>query len=337
MSVARRRAILRAVTLLGVALGAFLLYRALGRYSMAQIIAALQAIPAMRVLTCFGFAAASYFCLTLNDWLGLRYVGRPLGYGKAALAAFVSLALGHNIGFSGLSSGAIRYRFYSRWGVPGADVARLVLFSGMTVAMGLSGLGAAVLLLLPELVAPRLHLPVQLVRGLGLLPAAMVAAFITLSFSGRAGITIRQWRLSLPPPRLAAAQTLLGVANFSCVSACLQSAVGANASISFAQAVAAFVVGNVATLLSHVPGGLGVIETAVLYLVPHRSGALLGPLVLFRFVYYLIPLALGLAVFAAAEVIFRRLDATRGADASRTARPDQSAPSRIPASPDPRR
>src|SRR3712207_8967800 len=51
-------------------------------------------------------------------------LGRPLSYPKVALASFVSLSLGHNIGFAGLSSGAIRYRFYSRAGLTAEEVAK---------------------------------------------------------------------------------------------------------------------------------------------------------------------------------------------------------------------
>lgn len=36
-------------------------------------------------------------------------------YPRAALASFTSLAIGHNVGVAALSSGAVRYRFYSRW------------------------------------------------------------------------------------------------------------------------------------------------------------------------------------------------------------------------------
>src|SRR6185437_15748158 len=106
-------------------------------------------------------------------------------------------------------------------------------------------------------------------------------------------ISIRHWSLAVPHPALAVAQTLVGTVNFACVSACLKSALSAVLPVPYFQAVAAFVVGNTATLLTHVPGGLGVIETAVLYLVPHGRGAIAG-LVLFRAVYYLLPLTLGL-------------------------------------------
>ena len=80
------------------------------------------------------------------DWLGLRYAGHPLAYRKAALASFTSLSLGHNIGFAALSSGAIRYRFYSRWELDPEGVAKVVVFCGVTVGLGLMILGGIALL-----------------------------------------------------------------------------------------------------------------------------------------------------------------------------------------------
>ena len=111
------------VAFLAVSLAAFLLYRTLSRYSFEELVASVTAVPMQRLLAAGGFAAASYLCLTGFDFLALRYVGRP-PYRQAALASFTSLSLGHNIGFAALSSGAIRYRFYSRWGLRTGEIAR---------------------------------------------------------------------------------------------------------------------------------------------------------------------------------------------------------------------
>ena len=134
---------------LGVA--AFLLWRALRDYSLDDILAAVASIPVTHLAAAVGFAAASYLCLTAFDYLALRHVGRPIRYRFVALASFVSLSIGHNIGFAGLSSGAIRYRFYSHRGATAAEVAQVIVFCGMTVAVGLATLGGAAILLRPTL------------------------------------------------------------------------------------------------------------------------------------------------------------------------------------------
>ena len=68
-----------------------------------------------------------------------------------------------------------------------------------------------------------------------------------------------------------------------------------------------------AGLVSHVPGGLGVFEGALAYLLkPYLSSAALVPaLVMYRAVYYLLPLAVAVVVLAADELRLRRRDAAR--------------------------
>ena len=63
-------------------------------------------------------------------------------------------------------------------------------------------------------------------------------------------------------------------------------------------------IANVTSLISHVPGGLGVIESVVMFLLP--GAELIGALIVFRFVYFLVPLAIGGILFALTELAFRR-------------------------------
>ena len=79
--------------------------------------------------------------------LGVRYAGRPLPYRRTALASFCALSLGHTIGLAALSSGTIRFRFYSRWGLSAGQCAAVIAFCAATVVLGLASLGGAALLL----------------------------------------------------------------------------------------------------------------------------------------------------------------------------------------------
>ena len=63
-------------------------------------------------------------------------------------------------------------------------------------------------------------------------------------------------------------------------------------------------IANITALISHVPGGLGVIESVVLYLFPQANAV--GALIAFRTVYFLMPLCIGGPVFALAELFYSR-------------------------------
>src|SRR5690606_41795274 len=67
-----------------------------------------------------------------------RYTACDLPCPKSPLASSTPLSIGHLIGFAALSSGAVRYRFYTAWGLSPGDVGRIVLFCAMTVAVGLA-------------------------------------------------------------------------------------------------------------------------------------------------------------------------------------------------------
>ncbi|MBJ6125943.1 lysylphosphatidylglycerol synthase domain-containing protein [Microvirga splendida] len=286
-----------------IGLAAFLLYRTLSRYSLDELIAAVTAVPTARLLGAAGFAAASYLCLTFFDYLALRYVGRPLPYPKAALASFTALSLGHNIGLAALSSGAVRYRFYTRWGLNGGEVAKVIVFCGVTVGLGLLTLGGAALLLRSELAVEITGLtrPVVLALGLGCL--AGPAVYLVLSVFVRRPLRIRRWSLEIPAFPLAAGQVLVGSVNFAFVAACLHQALAAVADVAYLGVASVYVIANATALVSHVPGGLGVIESVVMYLLPQSD--LIGPLLVFRFVYFLAPLGLGAILFAVTELVLR--------------------------------
>jgi uncharacterized membrane protein YbhN (UPF0104 family) len=286
-----------------VGLAAFLLYRTLSRYSLDELIAAVTAVPVPRLLGAAGFAAASYLSLTFFDYLALRYVGRPLPYLKAALASFTALSLGHNIGLAALSSGAVRYRFYSRWGLTAGEVAKVVVFCGITVGLGLLTLGGAALLLRSELAVEitGLTLPVIIALGLGCL--AVPTIYLFLSAFVRRPLRIRRWSLEIPAFRLAAGQVLIGSINFAFVAACLHQTLAAVADVAYLGVASVYVIANATALVSHVPGGLGVIESVVMYLLPQND--LIGPLLVFRFVYFLVPLCLGGALLAVTELVLR--------------------------------
>jgi uncharacterized membrane protein YbhN (UPF0104 family) len=67
---------------------------------------------------------------------------------------------------------------------------------------------------------------------------------------------------------------------------------------------AAYVTANTVGILSHVPGGLGVIEAVLLSLVPGAN--VIGALVAFRAVYFLIPFVIGGLVFGISEIVRRQ-------------------------------
>jgi uncharacterized membrane protein YbhN (UPF0104 family) len=307
--------LIKAAIALIIAGAAFLIYRALSRYSPEEIFEALASIPLAHIAGALGFAALSYLCLTGFDYLAVRYAGKPLAYRRAALTSFCSLSLGHNIGVAALSSGAIRYRFYSRWGLTAGDVAKVIIFSGLTVGLGLTTLGGIGLLLYPAEAEGLLGLNRPAVAGVGITCLCVPLLYLGLCRVLRVPLRIRDWSIELPPLRLAAPQIVVGTANFTCVAACMHQLLSAFTELAYLKTAAVYVIGNAVALMSHVPGGLGVLEATVHYLIPGAGS--LAALVAFRVIYFFVPLSLGLPLFLASEYVLswrKKRDSERPAE-----------------------
>jgi hypothetical protein len=279
-------------------LGAWLGYRVFRDPSLAEIRESVAGIPSANLALAFACAAASYMCLTGFDTLAVRHVGHPLPYRKVALTSFVSLSIGHNVGVAVLSSGALRYRLYSGFGLTGLEVGQIILFCAVTVGLGLMGLGGLVLLLRPDLGLGAIGLTSGAARAVAALCLGLAGAYVLLAWRRPRPVTIRGHSFSLPSARTAAAQVAVGTANFAFVAASLHQLLAGSSE--YAEAVAAYVLGNVTALLSHVPGGLGVLEYVISALV--AQGNVIGALIAFRIVYFLVPLVLGSILLVGTEL-----------------------------------
>ncbi|NKN38702.1 UPF0104 family protein [Agrobacterium sp. a22-2] len=290
--------LLRIVIVIAICGALFLAYRTLNQYSLDDITSSIAQIPKASFLLALGFAALSYLCLTGFDYLALHYAGKPLAYPKAALASFIGLSIGHNIGVAALSSGAVRYRFYTRWGLSAEEIAKVILFCGLTVGIGLITLAGLCLLILPESAAKVGGMDPVTARLVGGLCLAAIALYLMAAAIIRGSVTIIKWPFTLPSLPIAAGQVVIGTANFACVAACLHQLL--NASAGYMETTTAYVVGNLTALVSHVPGGLGVLEATITYLM--GGAASIGALIAFRVVYFFIPLPIGLILLVISEL-----------------------------------
>lgn len=302
------RTALQVLTVAATAGAGYLIYRNISKYSLDELTASIAEIGFTHLAAALGFAACSYLCLSLFDLTALHYVGKRLPYPKVLLTSFVSLSIGHNVGVAALSSGAIRYRYYSRWGLSAAEVAKLIVFCGVTVGLGIVGLAGAAILLAPAdaMMIKGLEIPAS--RGLGALCLGIVLLYPLASLFMPPTVRIRRWQLGVPDPRLALAQVVIGMTNFALVAGCLHQLLLATADVGYLQAARAYAIANLAAIISHVPGGLGVLEAAIYYTLPEAFS--IGAVIAFRIVYFFLPLALGLPLLAASE-IHRRHAATR--------------------------
>src|SRR4051794_2473032 len=137
----------------------WVLHHELRQYHYHEVMRHLEALSAVRFLLALVLTVLSYLVLTGYDLLSFRYIHHPLPYRKIALASFVGYAFSHSIGLAVLTSGSIRYRFHSSWGLSTTEITNVVAFNGLTFCLGFLTLAGLVFLLEPLALPAALHLP----------------------------------------------------------------------------------------------------------------------------------------------------------------------------------
>ncbi len=287
--------------------------KTLSRYELSEVVRGFREIPASRLVLSFIFVALSYFTQSLYDWLAVASLGKgPAPLGRATLAGMVSNSLVNNMGFSWLTATSLRFRFYSAWGYRPLEIAQVVAMTKLAFFGGLAALAGMTQLASPVELPGRIGdlLPARLL-GCLLLLVPVLLLFLNGRFGGE---SIRIGKLHLPRPgqRILILQFAVSALHLACAAVVLylllpQDALrtaGLSGGLAF---LSAFMALKFVVLFFPIPGGLGVLEgTAVALLAPAIPAyPLLGGLLAFRILYYLIPFALALAALSIYELGFR--------------------------------
>src|SRR6266700_6902600 len=136
-----------AASLLIIAFAITTLVRTLRGVDGGVILTALTEIPPGNIALAALCVMCAFFTLTFYDFFALRTIGKKhVPYRIAALSSFTSYSIGHNIGATVFTGGAIRFRIYSDYGLNAIDVANICFLSGLTFWLGnafVLGLGLA--------------------------------------------------------------------------------------------------------------------------------------------------------------------------------------------------
>jgi phosphatidylglycerol lysyltransferase len=286
---------------------ALVLRRELAHLHTREILEELRQTPRTHVLIALGFTTLSYWLLGFYDVLALRYLGKPVVYSRTLLTSFIANAFGHNLGLAAFTGAAVRFRLYASAGLTAIDVATVQGFCSLTIGLALATLGGLSLTLEPTHTAAVLHLHPRWAMFAGIMMLASVGAYATWCILGRTPVEIRGWALHAPRARIGFAQITLGVADLSCSTAVLWWLLPPQSDMGYLTFVGAYAAAVTAGIISHVPGGLGVFETVIVFALPDvPASSLLGSLLVYRAVYYLAPLMVATLLFGAKELAARR-------------------------------
>lgn len=294
------------LTLFAIAL--HVLQGTLAHYRFHDVIGYVDTLPREQFILSILLTLTGYLVMTGYDTLAFRYIGHPLPYPKIALASFIGYAFNNNVGFSGLVGGSLRYRLYNAWRLTAVEIARVIAFCTISFWLGFVLLGGFFFIVSPPAIPHAVHLPLASIRIVGvilLLPA--VAYFLWIAIR-REPLRIRQWEFELPSPRLFLAQAAISTIDWTIAAGVLYILLPDAVPLTFQRFLGVFLFAQIAGVISTVPGGLGIFEAVTLaFLAPYFSaGQILGALVAFRAIYYLLPLILATLLLAAHEIVEKR-------------------------------
>lgn len=269
-----------------------------------ELAATMRQVPGGALALAAALTFLNYLILTGYDQLAFVYIRRPIARWQISMASFVGYAIANNVGFALLSGTSARYRFYSRWGLSGEDISRVVLFYSTTYWLGLNVVGGWALAG-GEIQGIDAYVPEALTRLVGWLFIISALAYPVFVLARRAPICVAGMTIELPGGGLVASQFLLSMLDWAVAAAVLYVLIP-DPRPDYLYFLGAFLAAQLVALISHVPGGLGVFESLMVLLLQLPAASVLPALALFRVIYYLVPLGCALLVLIFDEASQRR-------------------------------
>jgi glycosyltransferase 2 family protein len=269
-----------------------------------EVIAAVKATEKRAAAAAAAFVAGGYFTLTFYDWFALRTIGRKeIPYRIAALSGFTSYSIGHNIGATVFTGGAVRYRIYSAYGLDAIEVAKICFVAGLTFWLGnatVLGLGLAYT---PQAAGWIDQLPNWANRCIAGAMLTVLASYLLWVWSAPREIGRGEWKVNLPSGPSTLLQICIGILDLGCCALAMYMLLPNEPNIGFVTLAVVFVSATLLGFASHAPGGLGVFDAAMLVaLWQFDKESVLAGLLLFRVLYYLVPFVFALIILGAREI-----------------------------------
>src|SRR6201987_1428723 len=291
------------VTVIGIA--CYVLYHMLRGIDVNEVIEAIKSTEPRQIALAALFVAAGYFTLTFYDLFAVRAIGHSdVPYRVNAMAGFTSYSIGHNVGASVFTGGAVRYRIYSAWGLNAIDVAKVCFIAGLTFWLGNSAVLGLGITFHPEAAASIDQLPPWLNRMVAVAIILALVAYIVWVWTQPRLVGRGPWTVVLPGGPLTLLQIAIGIVDLGFCALAMYVLVPDEPNLGFIVVAVIFVSATLLGFASHSPGGLGVFDAAMLVGLWQKDREdLLAGMLLFRMLYYISPFVISVIMLPLRELI----------------------------------
>lgn len=283
--------------IVAVLLSGYLLYHEVRTISLDELGNSLLAIGKMHWLLAGAATLGAYVALAWYDRIAMAHLGKRISWWFITLCSFTTYALAHNIGASVFSGAVVRYRAYRSKGLTPQEIGILIVFCSLTFALGTLLACGGVLLVRPGVLDRIVEVSPWVARGLGALLLALVGLYVFGSWRQLAPWRLGKWHIEYPRLKVVIRQLMAGPMELLCAAAIIYFALPAANNPGYLTILGVFLASFSLALLSHAPGGLGVLEVTFLAALPEVPTAdVLAALIVFRGFYLLLPFALAILV-----------------------------------------
>ncbi|WP_047605905.1 lysylphosphatidylglycerol synthase transmembrane domain-containing protein [Rahnella aquatilis] len=262
------------------------------------------------LLMSVALVTGSYLLYGCYDLLARAYCGHKLAARQVMLVSFICYAF--NLTLSTWVGGiGMRYRLYSRLGLPGGTITRIFSLSITTNWLGYILLGGIIFTSGVVELPSHWYIDEGTLRILGMVLLAIVAVYVGFcAFAKRRHMTIKGQKLVLPSFKFALAQMVISSANWMAMGTIIWLLLGQDVNYFFVLGV--LLVSSIAGVIVHIPAGIGVLEAVFIALLAgeHTSqGTIIAALLAYRLLYYFLPLLLALVCYLLLESRAKKLRA----------------------------
>jgi uncharacterized membrane protein YbhN (UPF0104 family) len=280
-------------TVVFLVLVAYFLYQNISRIRWSEIEDSLKHVSYQGMLFCFILTVINYFVYACYDILSFNIIkNETLRLRKIISSTMIALAFNLNLGAL-VGSIGFRYRIYSGWGIPHAKIALLTAFSIITSWSGYVLLLATIFVFKPSHIVNLIPISEVVVQSVGFFFFLGIGVYFGLCIK-KVKFKVQEHQFFFPPLHKAILQFLLSCLQWGIVAGIIHVfLLDEGVYVNYDQVLFSVLISGIAGVLTHIPAGLGVLETV--FLEMHRdipAPQIIAALILYRFVYYMIPLAI---------------------------------------------
>ncbi len=254
-------------------------------------------------LTCLNYIVAIFYDVSVSSQLKLKIPFKHL-----SIISLITFILNNNLGFGAFLGGALRFRFFTRLNISIKNIAKYLVIFSWVYWVGLFLLSSVTFLFIyPDsfitLPFTSIHLNgFWIGAGTGIVLSLFILASVLKD------VFKLKWKILFP---VASTKRLFIITVISTFDWILLSLIFyfllPVGKINYFEMLPEFLIAQIGAVTSHVPAGLGVFDSVMIYYFKNIFGLnqLVSTLLIFRIIYFLIPMAVGSSMFCFYEIYWR--------------------------------